>query len=335
MRRRDVVGGLLMLTACGPTLPDPVLVGEALPPGLLSVRAVAADDVWVVGASPDPDDGSGPALLHFQGTAWERLDTQAWPGAELWWVHVDGGELVLVGSQGLILEGSVGGELASVPGPSADVTFFGVWGADASDLWAVGMRQADETGPALWRRQDGTWSEVDASVTEGATLFKVHGQAADDVWFVGSAGTTLHWDGTALVRVPTAEATAPLLTVDTAGGRPVAVGGFGNGLILEHDGGGWVDVSPAFQPGYNGVCSGPDRRWAVGQRGAMALRGEDGVWQTEADLDLPGLILDDWHGCDVDPDGGLWMVGGRIGSRPLRMGVVGYLGDAQVPDVSW
>jgi hypothetical protein len=309
----------------------PVLVGEALPGGMLSVRALSADDVWLIGASSDPDDGSGPWVLHYDGAAWDRLDTSAWPGAELWWGHVTEEELVLVGDGGLILEGPRDGALTAVEGPSADTIFFGVWGADADDVWAVGTTAGDPSVAALWRRRDGAWSSVDPGPVSD-TLFKVHGTAADDVWMVGVLGSILHWDGAALTIVPSPFPTAPLLTVDAEGERPYAVGGLGPGVIVEYDGAAWVDASPDFQPGFNGVCAGGDDAWAVGQRGARAQR-VDGVWVPDADQDVAALIASDWHGCAVDDEGGLWMVGGRIASRPLREGVVGYQGRHLPPEI--
>ena len=38
-----------------------------LPGGLLSVRAAAPDEVWIVGNSPEPLDGTGPYLLEYNG----------------------------------------------------------------------------------------------------------------------------------------------------------------------------------------------------------------------------------------------------------------------------
>ena len=80
------------------------ILAEELPYGLLSVQAEASDDVWIVGSSPEPADGTGPAVLHFNGTDWERLNTSEWAGAELWWAWIASDEAVFVGNQGVILE---------------------------------------------------------------------------------------------------------------------------------------------------------------------------------------------------------------------------------------
>jgi hypothetical protein len=57
----------------------------------------------------------------------------------------------------------------------------------------------------------------------------------------------------------------------------------------------------------------------------------DGSWASDTDNGVEGVTYEDWHGCDVDPDGGVWSVGGKISSRPLTRGVVGYQGDSMPP----
>jgi hypothetical protein len=349
MLARAAFCGLLTLIACDgggdkstptdtarPTgFNDPVVLTSSLPGGLLSVQALASDDVWAVGASSDPDDNSGPWVLHYNGDDWSRLDLSAWPGAELWWGFFIDNEMVLVGSGGLILQGERDATLTPVEGPNENTTFYGVWGASSDDIWAVGADTTDDGAPVVWRRQAGEWAPADLSGLDGIgdTIFKVNGTQADDVWFVGSQGTAMHWDGSAFNSFPTGFDTSPILTVETGGERPYAVGGFGNGLILEFDGTAWIDASPEFQPGFNGVCAGAGYAWTVGQLGARAER-VDGAWTSDVSKQTMPLITSDWHGCDIDEQGGLWMVGGRIASRPLREGALAYYGPDVPPAIS-
>ncbi len=328
------LSGVLSLVGCSPCdRPEGCVVGEDLSGALLSVRAPEPGDVWMVGASATPDDGAGPLVLHREGDELVRIDTSEFAGAELWWAWIADDEAVFVGDGGTIVELDRGsGALTSVSGPDAETTFFGVWGASPDDVWAVGQTQGGSGPPALWRRTDGTWAAFDAGLPseDGDVYFKVHGTSASDVWLVGSAGTSAHWDGTAWSAVETGHPTAPLLTVDTSGERPIAVGGAGNGIVLEYDGSAWLDVSPDFQPGFNGVCAGAGTAWAVGQFGARAQR-IDGVWVSDDEADIEPSTLQDWHGCAIEPDGTLWMVGGALASRPLDAGVVVYVG-GDVPD---
>lgn len=313
-------------------------MAEGLAPGLLSVRAPADDDVWMVGANHP--DGSGPAALRFDGTAWTRIDTSDHATQELWWVHVFDDDVVMVGSEGLILEGDrATATLSEATPPSDEATLFGVWGASADDVWTVGESTAEGGGPVLWRRQSGAWSAYDLSGIEGLaeeTLFKVDGTAADDAWIVGTGGTSLRWDGTAWTKVATdadvATGTSLLLTVDAQGARPWTVGGAGNALILGWDGEAWRDESPAFVPALNGICTQGEHAWAVGVNGARVER-VDGAWVADADREIRPATFRDWHGCDISPGGDVWMVGGALSSRPLTDGVVGYLGplDPEAP----
>lgn len=316
------------------------LVAEDLAAGLLSVRAVASDDVWIVGASPSPSDGTGPVILHYDGSAFERLDTTAWVDGELWWAWVTETEAVFVGYQGLILEMDRSDNvLTQVAGIDAGTTFFGVWGDSSDDLWAVGQTLDGGGPPALFRRQSGTWAAwEDPDLGPGddrQIYFKVHGTSASDVWIVGTNGKSLHYDGSKLVEVATdAETntdTAPLLTVDASGERPYAVGGAGNGLILEYDGADWLDRSPDFEAGYNGVCASADSGVAVGVRGGRAVRGTDGAWLSDRDAGIDSWTDRDWHGCTITPDGGVWTVGGRIAARPLKEGAIAYWGPDEPP----
>jgi hypothetical protein len=338
----------LLLAGCpaDPCASAPCLVAEDIAQGLLSVRAPADDDVWVVGSSPAPDAGEGapgPLAAHWDGTAWSALDTSVWDGAELWWAHATDDEVVLVGSQGTILEyDRASGALEQAADAGEGTIFFGVWGATPDDLWAVGegdeRPDADGDGlpepplPLLWRRIDGQWAPwQDPALGPGEPrqlYFKVHGTAAD------SGGAALHWDGAALTATPTdadvATATAPLLTVDVGGERPYAVGGAGSGLILEWDGSQWRDASPEFQPGWNGVCTGPDgAATAVGRSGSRALR-VDGAWVPDLDRGVDPATLQDYHACTYSPSGALWAVGGRIASRPLSRGFVTYEGPGTI-----
>src|SRR5690606_6144536 len=102
---------------------------------LLAVWA-GGDDIWAVGSRTATD--AGPLVLHFDGAAWETLDTGL-TAVDLWWVYgFEGGPVFLGGSNGTILRYQDGSfENFETPGNGI---VFGIWGASASDLWAVGGR---------------------------------------------------------------------------------------------------------------------------------------------------------------------------------------------------
>lgn len=311
------------------------LVAAELPGGLLSVRAPAPDEVWIVGSSPEPLDGTGPYLLEYDGESWTRHDTSNWEGGELWWAWIGDDEHIFVGNEGLILEMDRSTrELTQIDGPGEEVTFFGVWGASSDDIWAVGMTDGGQGPGAMWRRQNGEWapySDPDLGESEDRTIYmKVDGTSAEDVWIVGSRGLALHYDGVSMRKVSTdteaPTSAAPLLTVETRGEHPIAVGGAGTAILIEYDGEAWRDHSPEFQPSLNGVCGQQDVFWAVGQNGSRSQKAEDGTWISDMEAGASPLTYQDWHGCDVSSNGDMWSVGGRINSRPLSRGVIGFQG---------
>lgn len=310
------------------------VLSEETSEAYLCVRAHSDEDVWLVGTEGVPDV-SGPSALRWDGAVWTRLDLSDYPGRELWWAHPGEGRVTMVGSAGLLLEYErSSGLISSVEGPDAAVTFFGVWGSNDDDVWAVGGDVGGTLPGQIWRRDAAGWAPYTGLVDapEGTLWFKVDGRASDDVWIVGSGGRSLHWNGSELVAQSTAEAAAgaSLFTVDATGDEVLAVGGAAEGVILHYslDDDLWVDRAPDFSGGINGVCSSGGRTRAVGGQGTVYTL-DDGVWTYE----LGGLTLRDYHACAVSPSGDLWAVGGQIVSRPLNAGVVSYAGPRSVPSL--
>jgi hypothetical protein len=297
------------------------LVLRDLPAGLVSVWGTGSRDVWAVGG--DAEDGTGPWVLRFDGQGWRRLRT----GTEgnLWWVHgFPAGPVFLGGAGGQVLRyDGAGFERMPTPGTS---TVFGIWGSGPEDLWAVGGDGA--TGGFAWRYRGEQWEEVPLpdGLAASASLFKVWGRGPADVWFVGSGGTILHHDGQGFTSHPSPQART-LFTVHALGERVVAVGGFGSGLVLENTPEGFVDATPPSTRQTIGVWLSELGSYVVGANGTV-LRDEAGTWTPEA-LELP--INDDFHAVWVDPEGGVWAVGGQIASLPLTRGMLVHKG-GRIPD---
>ncbi len=306
--------------------------GDALPAAaLLSIWGSSADDVWTVGA----DDGTGPLLLHYDGTAWSRVDTGS--TGDLWWVWGDGqGTLFLSGAGGRVVEHDIGaGTFTEHAAADSSLILFGLWGTSATDVWTVGGNISGARDGGMIHYDGTTWTERGTTPpTDGGTTrsaFKVWGRATDDVWFVGTNAWISHWNGTDFVDVdpvPLFEST-PLTTVSGDADSVVAVGGFGNASVARFDGSTWVDDSPPpadIAPGFNGVHAEGDHVVACGVRGAIWRRAADGTWaptNPATDFDL--------HGCWVDPDGYEWAVGGDL--ITLTAGAV-VTDHPDVPDIS-
>lgn len=295
---------------------------DELPSALLSVSGTSPADVLVVGG--DPNDGLGPLVLHYQGDHWERLATGA--SGDLWWVSVTpiDGDFYMAGDGGLILQYHPGdGTFVRHESPGNEI-LFGIWGSSASDLWAVGGDRSDEDrGGVIWHFDGSEWSVSDLAGVrpEGVpTLHKVWGRAADNIYAVGRAGVVVHFDGERWSPVPNGSV-RPLFTVHGNASLTAASGGAFSGALVEEDGASFVDRSPAGLMQMNGVFVPPDgRAVAVGFEGGITLRKSDG-WQI-ADSGLDTIL--DFHGTWIDPQGGVWAVGGDLAD--MTEGILAYGG---------
>jgi hypothetical protein len=289
------------------------VVLQGLDDNLLSIWGTSRDDVWAVGARGQ--------VQRWDGAAWQRLD----PGVAqtLWWVHgFAGGPIYLGGEGGTIVE-YAGGQFRTMTTPATGPAVFGIWGASPDEVWAVGGNLGGGGGGFVWRLEDGAWVEAPGLPAEVAdeVVWKAHGRAANDVWMVGTDGLALRWDGAGFRRESTGGES--LFTVSSDGERFVAVGGLVTPLIAERRDGGWTTLSPLDEPfGLKGVVlSDACDDWAVGDYGYVLRDRGDGFKLAEHGLGpLEGL-----HGAWLDPDCGLWAVGGRQ-FNPYDGGVLVHFG---------
>lgn len=321
MRSRLPATALLALAACSSEAKW-TAVQQGLPAALLSVWGTSATDIWAAGA--DTNDGKGPLVQHFDGTEWKRLETGQTAG-DLWWAFgFAGGPVYFGGSGGMILRHQ-DGAFTRMPTPSGD-TIFGIWGASPDDLWAVGGALGGASGAFAWRsRNGGAWAPAEgfpAQLAQTDAMWKMYGRAANDAWIVGTNGKVVRWDGTTFTPSSTGTAES-LFTVHASAQRFVAVGGFGTGNILENDGSGWKNVSPAGASSVVGVCLGEDVAYAAGAFGEIHTRTEDGWKLEDTGLTVNGSLHSVW----IDPDGGVWAVGGRTSNVPLIDGVMLHKGN--------
>lgn len=312
-----------------PGLPTLRVVTERLPAALLSVAGTSATDVYAVGG--DPGDGKGPLALHYDGSAWQRLETGA--SGALWWVADPPieGEPYFAGDNGQVLRYRPASRTFEALPTQRTETLFGIWGTDRSHIWAVGGDSSNPETTGVLLFHDGTrWSVEDLSaLLPGGVpaLFKVWGRNASDVYVVGFRGVMLHYDGTRWESLSSAT-TRALLTVHGNSSTVAAVGGAVSGVIVERAGNGaFADRTPASLAEMNGVYLREDGLGiAVGLEGATALR-TPGGWSRGAFVDTAELLS--FHAAWIDPSGGVWAVGGDLDS--LDAGVLAYGGPRVVP----
>ena len=157
------------------------------------------------------------------------------------------------------------------------------------------------------------------------------GRSPSDVYVTGRLGLIFHFDGTqwSAVDFPTGgidPTQLPLFTIHGNATHVAASGGFTEGVIAELIGTAFENRAPLDAPQMNGVFLGPDPTGvAVGFAGAVALRSAAG-WQLQSPAINTPLDL---HGAWMDPDGGVWGVGGDL-TTSLDQGMVVYGGRASI-----
>lgn len=325
--RALLIATLLFMTGCGDDgtgVPEVrwQLLGERLPASLLATWAPSLDNVWVVGGREGV--GLGPTVFRYDGTAWSKLETNA-VDVDLWQVFgFADGTVFLGGSKGTILRYR-DGVFTKLQTPGTDIVF-GLWGSSSDDVWAVG---GQATGPAfVWRYRGTAFEPVDGVPTElaQATVWKVTGRAADDVWMSCSRGLILHWDGNTLTKEQVGGPEQSLFSIGCGTERCVAVGtNLSNGVLYENAGQGWSLV-PTPGPIWRGMTPTGDHAYVVGNLGA-AIRRTDTGWVP----DPHGLTSRSLHAAWADDDGNLFAVGGDFDRTLTLDGMLLFKGSETMP----
>jgi hypothetical protein len=328
MRPHRLWIGLLALAACEPGPATPT--GEwsvplkALDGALLSVWGTSSDDVWTVGA----DIGDGPTVLHYDGAAWTRHTTGADRHAVVG--RRPGRQRVDVRrrrprapprhprrtpssrTRPRPPSASTASSRSPTPtcGPSAPPTT----ASAASSTAGTAATGRSPTG-------------LTAELTKDLGFFKIWGPSPDDLWIVGDGGAALHRSGGAWERLDVAGGGTKLFTVHGRDDVVIGVGGAFSGLIVELTPGAITDVTPPISEAevmqLNGVYVGAKATVAVGAQGSVWQRDDAGKWSQDADAPKTPR---DYHSVYVDPDGGLWAVGGALLSDPPTDGVLAHFG---------
>lgn len=321
----------------GPSTTEPAkpawqLLASELPSALLSVSGRSASDMYAVGA----DKGHGPLVLHFNGKTWAELHTGT--TGDLWWVQAfPNGKTLMAGASGTVLRFD-GLHFERLPTPGLGRhTVYGVWGSTPDDFYAVGS--AGGRNGFIWHYHGGTFEQEllpsDLPRISGGEIpgfFKAFGQG-DDVWVVGAAGSILHRKaGRPFTVVPTTTKDT-LFTVSGVGERLLTVGGAGNGLVFDGQGGTFHDASPAGAGLLQGVFATDHGDWLSGERGLIYTRAQAGGPFTVVDHGIPLPPASSLHSIFVDASGGVWSAGGNVLTPALDNGMLLHYGDPIPPVV--
>ena len=305
-------------TDTGPD-PDPAWVVlrqlDANDGAMMSVWGPDPEQVFVVGGQIQPSSGR---VFRFDGLDW-IAETLPPATPMLDWVYGVDDRVWAVGRGGAILVRDDQGWSAEVS--PTNKTLWGLWGASADELWAVG---GDGTSDApLLLRRDGaseTWSTVELPdlgvISHG--LFKVWGTSSTDVWAIGDRGATLHWDGASWTAHPS-EAGIDLISL---WGSPseglIAAGGRASGHLARLEGETWIGMT-LVTPGLNGMWVDPAGPiTAVGVGGTILSVMPGGFEVIEEDSPTP-MVLHAVYGFSGGPR---FAVGGSLLAPPPYIGVI-------------
>jgi hypothetical protein len=253
---------------------------------LLSVDAIATDDVWAVGYYVNDFGISQTLIEHWNGTAWSvvpspnngglldnrLLSVEAVSATDVWAVGYYYDEEAVART---LTEHWDGTDWRVISSPNnGDVTqnnyLFDLAVVSASDIWAAGYYlNANDLPRSLLLRWDGSQWNVTSSPAIGSgpnILYSIDASSATDVWAVGYYATsgyyyrplTQHWDGSewTVVASPYSEdGNDVLYSVETVSSTDAwAVGRIGNyysalQILTQHwDGTSWTSVrAPAPQ----------------------------------------------------------------------------------------
>jgi hypothetical protein len=304
-----------------------------------SVRGLDST-VWIVGG--DPDGPAGPATaalfvseLEAQSSSTEPTILQAIESGvqgDLWWVEPVSRDVAFVGgSSARVLRVDRSSDPATLTpavtprtgDDDPDMIVFGIYASSAEDIWAVGGRTGGTSGAFAWHSVSGGpfTDEPLGTTTDDHALWKVEGTGPDNVWFVGSGGLALHFDGTSL-QLASVDVRTSLFTVDVDDEGALAVGGVGRGVSFSYAAGAnaWQEVTPDGDqtPALFGVHRRDGEGYAVGDGGAVyAVHGTTLVRET-----LPFPVSATLHACFVDDNHATWIVGGSLARTPLRNGIL-------------
>jgi hypothetical protein len=319
MRASAAIAALGALTAlsCGPdtrwkTAFDATSVGW-----LMNVAGPSATQLYAVGGAPDRG-----AMMTFDGTRWSAVAVDA-DVPLLNWAHASSGtDVTVVGNRGTVLRFD-GTRWTRQSTPTTE-HLWGVWGASANDLWAVGGTGQFDGVPTILHYDGASWSAVTIPTIQRANVhafFKVWGSSASDVYVVGQRGVVLRYNGRAWSEALVGASDDLVSVWGTSASNVVAVGGRGNGIISVWNGVEWRTRSLSPLAGLNGVwMREANTVHAVGTNGVLVkINLRDFTYREHL-----GPASMDFHSVFGDASGRLTAVGGNLAAGGINPTGIAY-----------
>ena len=116
--------------------------------------------------------------------------------------------------------------------------------------------------------------------SQASDLHGIYGSSTTDIWAVGNAGTTLHWNGTDWQSVPSNTGVDLHGVWGNAANNFYAVGD--GGLILHWNGASWAQQPSGVQVRLNALSGFRNLVWAVGDSGTILYSMDGTTWQQKS-----------------------------------------------------
>jgi len=216
------------------------------------ISGSSPNNVWTTGS---------PTMLQWNGSTWSPVDSSS--TSFLWGISV--------GQQGFWAVGQNGTTVTSTGGaPTTFSKFVVPTGSVISDIYVVSATQAFavSSNSAVLRWNGSTWTATQVGNTQ---WLSVHGTSASDVWVVGLAGNSAHFDGSTWSSKNTFTA-ANLNRVLAFGANDVWA--VGTGVTLHYTGS-WQTISNPVSVGTDlkDVWGTSSSLWAAGSGKVIAYNG--------------------------------------------------------------
>jgi hypothetical protein len=220
------------------------------------------DDVWAVGLDGQLFNG---VLLHYDGTAWTRID-RAIIGDYLAIWGTAANDVWIAGSSSLMHYDGSSWRAVSPPGFRSGETLYAGWSGGPNDVWITTVYDPTATS-GVWHWNGTRWS-YDPIGGDQVRLFGIAG-AGTQVFAVGDWGTVMRRSDGAWKQM----GTAGEVVRGIWGASPDEVWAVGGASIRHREAdGSWTTQNSTFNAGFSGV-------WGVSPTQVWAVSGSGDVWR--------------------------------------------------------